>query len=116
MGDNKSKMEDTEYKFPDKEMRQFKRYIRDASQKGKRVSCFLVIAPIIHPECERNAHKLKSESGIDTDISLISAEDLKMMAETWQKQSSKTSFNLEVFNFTGVLDRETIKKRMKWYL
>lgn len=76
--DNKSKLETEHYKFPDKHFRQFRRYIRNEQQDGNRVTCFLIVAPSINPEAEKNAIKLKSESGVDCDVCLINAEDLKM--------------------------------------
>ena len=114
--DNKSKLETDHYKFPDNHFRQFRRYIRNEQQNGNRVTCFLVIAPSIDPEAEKNARKLKSDSGVDSDIALIAADDLKMVAEEWSKQSDRSYFNLEVFNTTGILDREYLKKNMKWFL
>jgi hypothetical protein len=114
--DNKSKLETDHYKFPDKHFRQFRRYIRNEQQDGNRVTCFLIVAPSIDPEAENNAIKLKSESGVDCDVSLISAEDLKMVAENWAKRSDQAYFDLNVFKTTGILDRETLHKRMKVFL
>jgi len=114
--DNKSKLDTDHYKFPDKHLRQFRRYIRNNQQNGDRVTCFLIIAPSIDPEAENNAIKLKSESGVDADVALISAEDLKMVAEQWAKRSDRSYFDLNVFNTTGILDLETLKKRMKVFL
>ena len=116
MWDNKSKMEENEYYFPEQHVKQFKRYIRDANNKGKRVNCFLVITNKISEDAERNAYRLKSESGVDTDVALITAEDLKFVADIWHKEAKKDKFNLEVFNVTGILTREILKKRMKWNL
>lgn len=114
--DNKSKLDTDHYKFPDKHLRQFRRYIRNEQQNGNRVTCFLIIAPSIDPEAEKNAIKLKSESGVDADVALISAEDLKMVAEHWAKRSDRSYFDLNVFNTTGILERETLNKQMKVFL
>jgi hypothetical protein len=113
--DNKAKKDGTSYKFPDKHLRQFRRYIRNEASKGKRVNCFLIITSKIDQRAERNAVKLKAESGVDTDIAVITAENLKLVAENWTKYSSKDSFNLHVFNTTGILNWETLRDRMKWH-
>lgn len=111
MWDNKSR--ESVYTFPPSHARQFKRYIRDA---GSRVSCFLVIAPEIGGAAARQAAKLKVESGTDTDVALISAEDLKWVAEVWLAKGLGKPFDLEVFNVTGVLDRPLLEERMSLFL
>ena len=108
MWDTKSK--ESIYEFPNDHFNQFRRYIHNSSE---RVSCFMVIAPEISEKAEENAYKLKSQSGSDTDLSLISADDLKWVAENWSTYSETGKFNLDVFNFTGILDRSALKKRMK---
>ena len=113
--DNKS-LDNEKYTFPNSHLRQFKRYIRDISNKGERVSCFLIIVPDFEESAKNNALKLKYESGSDTDISIISAENLKMIAEEWTKNKNKNDFNLQVFNTTGLLTREETKNRMKLFL
>ncbi len=110
MWDNKSK--ETVYEFPPSHMRQFKRYIRDSPE---RVSCFLVIAPEIGAEASQNAARLKVESGTDTDVALIAAEDLIWVAEEWSGRQGAGPFNLSVFNITGVLTRSTLEQRMKLF-
>ncbi|WP_423927074.1 SAP domain-containing protein [Candidatus Palauibacter sp.] len=109
--DNKSK--ETVYTFPPSHLRQFKRYIRDAE---KRVSCFLIIVPSVADEALANALRLKSESGSDTDVALIAAEDLVWVAEEWRARSSRESFNLEVLNATGILTRTVLDQRMRLFL
>ena len=113
--DNKS-LNDEKYTFPNSHLRQFKRYIRDVSNKGGRVSCFLIIVPDFDESAKNNAYKLKDQSGSDTDVSIISADNLKMIAEEWEKNKSKNGFNLQVFNTTGLLTREETKNRMKLFL
>lgn len=119
MWDNKSLMQDSSYAFPDKHLTQFKRYIKDARDRhAKQVRCFLIITSDVDETAEVNTYRLKHDSGADTDIAIIGASDLKEIAENWKvnaKDSTK-SFNLEVFNYTGILDRETLKKRMKIFL
>lgn len=99
------------YSFPQSHLKQFKRYIRDSD---RRVSCFLVVVPAIADGADQTAQKLKIESKTDTDVALITAEDLKWLAEE-RGQSMKNQFRLEVFNITGVLDRATLKKRLKLF-
>lgn len=112
--DNKSKDEGTAYKFPDSHFRQFRRYIRNEAGQN-RVSCFLIIVSHIDPAAKQNAVRLKAESKQDTDVALVTAENLKMIADDWTNHSNKDQFNLHVFNHTGILDRETLKDRMKWH-
>lgn len=111
MWDTKSK--ESMYAFPASHVTQFKRYIRDAD---RRVSCFLVIVPEIDERAEHNAARLKFESREDTDVALISAEDLKWVADEWVARGEDHPFNLEVFNITGILDRDVLRRRMGMFL
>lgn len=111
MWDNKSK--ESEYAFPDSHLRQFKRYIRDSKD---RVSCFLVIVPVIADGADHNTMRLKVESGTDTDVAIITAEDLLYVSETWRQSDASGPFNAEVFNMTGILSRRVLNQRMKLFL
>lgn len=111
MWDTKSK-EDA-YRFPRSHLRQFKRYIRDSS---RRVSCFLIIVPDVEEDAESKAELLKSESGHDTDVGLVTAEDLKWVAEHWHEYGSASDFDPEIFNATGVLTRDRLEERMGLFL
>jgi hypothetical protein len=111
MWDNKSK--ETVYSLPPSHLRQFKRYIRDSPI---RVACFLIIAPEVDPAAAQAAAKLKIESGTDTDVALITAEDLVWVAEQWLSRGNGHAFNPEVFNVTGILDRKTLEGRMRLFL
>jgi len=111
MWDNKSK--EKEYNFPQSHLRQFKGYIRDSV---KRVNCFLVIVPEIGDGADKNTYRLKVDSDSDTDVALIRAEDLKWVAENWHRYAQNGAFNLEVFNITGILNRETLIDRMELFL
>ncbi|WP_421773015.1 hypothetical protein [Gracilimonas sp.] len=111
--DNKAKDDGKPYKFPDSHFRQFRRYIRNENAKGFRVSCFLIVTAEIDSASLTNAVKLKAESGADTDVALISAENLKMLSEEWQDYTKDKKFNLHILNHTGILDRDTLKIRMK---
>lgn len=108
MWDTKSK--ETIYEFPNDHFNQFRRYIHNSPE---RVNCFLIIAPEISEKSIENAYRLKIKSGMDTDVALISAADLKWVAENWGSFSQEEAFNLDVLNFTGILDRTSLKSRMK---
>ena len=113
--DNKSIMEGT-YTFPNNHLRQFKKYIRDSNTvRGQRVSCFLIIVPDVNDSAKQNAMKLKFESGTDTDIAIITAENLKWVAEEWVTRGAGKPLNLEVFNSTGILTRDDLKLKMKMF-
>ena len=60
--------------------------------------------------------KLKHDSGTDTGVAVITAEDLKWVAETWPKHSESGKLSLEVFNMTGILDRATLEERLAVFL
>lgn len=78
----------------------------------KTVSCFLVIVPEIGRGAEQAAAKLKVESKTDTDVALITAEDLVWVAEVWGKRGKGKVFDPEVFNVTGVLGRGMLDQRV----
>lgn len=112
MWDTKSK--ESDYTFPNAHLNQFKRYIRDSD---RRVTCFLVIAPEIQPVALENALRLKAQSGTDTDVALIAAEDLKWIAEEWTDYAKTNRlFDLQVLNYTGILDRAMLQQRMRLFL
>lgn len=111
MWDTKSK-EDV-YRFPKNHIRQFKRYIRDS---GKRVSVFLIIVPDVEEGADTRAELLKTQSGHDTDVALITADDLRWLAEEWPEHTSATQCSPEVFNITGILSRAKLEQRMELFL
>ena len=110
MWDNKST--ESTYTFPNSHVRQFKRYIRDSIEK--RVNCFIIIVPDVAEEAENNCLKLKYESQKhDSDVAIITASDLKWVAENWRDMTRKDDFNIGVFNQTGLLDRKKLERMMK---
>ena len=116
MWDNKALTDNKKYDFPNGHFKQFKRYIRDASLKGTRVNCFMIIVPDINEDASRlNAAKLKYESGTDTDVSVITASNLKWVAEEWASKNPEKPINLEIFNMTGILTREELKMKLKMF-
>ncbi|SJZ92012.1 SAP domain-containing protein [Selenihalanaerobacter shriftii] len=110
--DNKSC--ELDYNFPDKHFNQFKRYIQE---EKNRVTLFLVVAPSFTSDCLIKAQKLKAQSNEDTDVGLITAKDIKFIAENWKDYCSDDyTFNLQVFDYTGFLTKDVLKQRMKWAL
>ena len=109
--DNKGK--ESVYTFPKSHLDQFRRYIRESV---KRVSVFLVIVPEYDPAARLQALKLKHLTDTDSDVALISAADLKYVAEMWPKHSKEGAFSLEVFNATGILERSELNARMELFL
>lgn len=84
--DNKSK--ETAVHLQD-HIKQFDGYIKTSD---KPIAGFLVIAPDFTPESSALAMKYQVENGMT--ISLIKAEDLKDVAEKWEKKSSKGNEDL----------------------
>ena len=110
MWDNKSK--ETKYTFPELHFKQFRRYINDSPE---RVKVFLIITGEIDNDSELSAIRLKQSTRTDTDVAIISASDLKYIAENWKKLQKSDKFNLNIFNLTGILDRSRIEKYLKLY-
>ncbi|MCJ0931471.1 hypothetical protein GLV94_00180 [Virgibacillus halodenitrificans] len=109
--DNKSV--ESPYTFPDSHFDQFLGYIRTEEM---RVTLFLIITSDYTNNSISKAQKLKAFSDEDTDVAIISASNLKYVAEEWKKFSTSKDpkFNLQVFNLTGELTRSTLKSRMEW--
>jgi len=77
----------------------------------------LVIVPDLDKEaCTQAARELKHSTETDTDIAVITATNLKYVAENWRKFDKKNFFDLKVFNYTGALDRQTLDQQMKLLL
>src|SRR5690625_2547703 len=111
--DNKSTEEP--YTFPENNFNQFLRYIRSEEM---RVTLFLVIVHDYTKDAVAQAQKLKAFSEEYSDVALIKAADLKYVAEQWKTYSDQKDpvFNLQVFNMTGELTRNTLLSRMEWAL
>lgn len=110
--DNKSTEKD--YKFSNKFYRQFLRYISDSKQ---RVKVFLIIVNSFKnkEQVKTKADKLKNKCESDTDIALITAENLKYIAEEWKDKNDKSEFDLAIFNKTGIIERSRIERyKKKW--
>jgi hypothetical protein len=74
-----------------------------------------VIVPEIADEAALGAARLKIECDTDTDIALITAEDLLWLAEEWPTRKSSKPFNLDVLNITGILTRQLLEQRLKLF-
>lgn len=101
------------YGLPEDHFQQFLRYIR---KSPKAVTLFMVIAPDFEPGALTAAQKLKVFSEQDTDVALITARDLKFMAEHWREYSTRKvpSFNPKVLDLTGFLTRDVLIDRLGW--
>lgn len=94
--DNKSK--ESEVSLKD-HLKQFDSYIREAE---KPLTCFLVIGPKFTDDSQALAMQYKVQNG--TTITLITAEELKTIADKWaaqQSSGSEKSFPLGYFEQTG---------------
>lgn len=109
--DNKGK--EQKYRFPKSHADQFLKYIRESAQ---RVTVFLVVTPDVAPEAEQQALRLRYQNNTDTDVAIITARELKYVAEKWPEFSKSGKFDLNVFNTTGILDRPLLEQRMKFLL
>lgn len=111
--DNKST--EKPYDFPEVHFEQFLGYIRS---EPMRPTLFMIITQEYTKDAIVQAQRLKAFSDEDTDVALITANDLKFIAEEWKEYSTQKNpkFNLQIFNLTGGLDRNTLMKRMEWAL
>lgn len=103
MWDNKSK--ESEVNLSD-HIKQFDRYIK---KSDKRVPIFLVIGPSFTNDSTNVAMQYMLEN--DTIISLVTAEELKDLAENWYKKDSKVTdpFPLGYFKQPGRFNRSLVK-------
>ncbi len=95
--DNKSK--ETAVNLQD-HIAQFDRYIRNSD---KLVSVFMVIAPAFTENSIKECVKYSLKN--DTQILLITADELKEVAEQWHKSHPDESFNLGFFKQNGRFDK-----------
>ena len=96
MWDNKSK--ETAVNLKD-HIQQFERYINTSD---KDVTVFMVIAPDFTPQSIQECVDFSLYN--DTQILLITAEELKTVAETWVKKHPGEIFNLGYFKQNGRFD------------
>lgn len=96
MWDNKSK--ETPVNLKD-HIQQFDRYIKTAD---KDVVVFMVIAPDFTPQSVQECVDYSLNN--DTQILLITADELKAVAESWHKKKNGEIFNLGYFKQNGRFD------------
>lgn len=96
MWDNKSK--ETSVNLKD-HIQQFERYIKNSE---KEVAVFMVIAPSFTAQSVQECVDFSLNN--DTLILLITAEELKTVAETWEKKHNGEIFNLGYFKQNGRFD------------
>lgn len=96
MWDNKSK--ETAVNLKD-HIQQFERYIKTSD---KDVAVFMVIAPEFTTQSVQECVDFSLNN--DTQILLITAEELKLVAETWSKKHVGEIFNLGYFKQNGRFD------------
>lgn len=101
MWDNKSK--ETAVNLKD-HINQFDRYIKTSE---KEVAVFMVIAPDFTPQSIQECVDYSLNN--DTQILLITAEELKTLAETWAKKHQGEIFNLGYFKQNGRFDIGLVK-------
>jgi hypothetical protein len=108
MWDNKSKDPPSKFHLKDC-ITQFDGYM---NQADKRVPIFLVIAPDFTEESEVEAIKYHAEH-FDRNIVLITAMELKLLAEEWSSNGNKnreTPFPLGLLAASGRYDRKRLGK------
>lgn len=96
MWDNKSKESDVNLKD---HIKQFQRYIENSD---KEVAVFMVIAPGFTPQSVQECMDFSLNN--DTQILLITAEELMTLAKTWEKKHKGEIFNLGYFKQNGRFD------------
>lgn len=100
MWDNKSKESSVNLKD---HILQFDRYIRNSD---KHVAVFMVIAPSFTDNSVKEC--VKYSLGSDTQILLITADELKKVAESWEKNHPDEIFNLGYFKQNGRFDEKLL--------
>ena len=96
MWDNKSKESAVNLKD---HIQQFERYIKTSD---KEVAVFMVIAPSFTPQSVQECVDFSLNN--DTQILLITADELQLVAETWAKKHTGEMFNLGYFKQNGRFD------------
>ena len=105
--DNKSK--ETPVNLKD-HIRQFDGYIASSQASGKIVACFIVIGPEFTAESAILAMQYQVEKG--TTIMLITASELKEIAEIWDKRNAgkkEDPFNLGYFIQPGRFNKAMVQ-------
>lgn len=83
---------------------QFDGYLRKERDRGRQPLGFLVIATSYTPNSLKLAYQYKAKT--NWDISLITAEGLKHLAERWAAMEPEKPFPVRLLNTTGVIDKD----------
>lgn len=83
---------------------QFDGYLRKEQAAGKNPVGFLVIAPAFTPQSINLAYKYKART--NWDVTLITAEGLRYLADRWAAASPGKPFPVQLLNCTAVIDKE----------
>ena len=89
-----------------------KSYIDNKDQQHD-VEWFLVIAPEFADSAERNALKLEKQTGVD--IRLLTADDLRSLADFWNDKFAEreAALPLSIFYGAGEFDLEPVKEALE---
>lgn len=83
---------------------QFDGYMRKEQGSGKNPIGFLVIAPAFTPQSINLAYKYKART--NWDVTLITAEGLRYLADRWAASEPEKPFPVRLLNCTAVIDKE----------
>ncbi len=98
------------YPLTEKQTNQFLKYV--AAAAPNRVSPFIIISHQFSPEAPSRALTLKAICRPGTEIALMTATDLKWLAEMWQRDYPSRKLPLDVLAHTGLLNRPEIEFRL----
>jgi hypothetical protein len=103
----------TPYALTEARCAQFLQYVQRESPTV--VSPFLVISGGFTEDSTGRALTLKANCPPGTEVGLLSAGDLKWLAERWEREYPGKRLPLDVLAYTGILDRDTIEFRLKTF-
>jgi hypothetical protein len=83
---------------------QFDGYLRKEGNAGRNPIGFLVIGPAFTPQSINLAYKYKAQT--NWDMTLISAEGLRYLADRWAASGTGKPFPVRLLNCTAVIDKE----------
>jgi hypothetical protein len=99
------------YALTEAKCAQFLQYV--ARESPMVVSPFLIFSGSFTDDSSARALTLKANCPPGTEIGLLTASDLKWLAERWQKEYPDKRLPLDVLAHSGRLDRETLEFRLK---
>ncbi len=83
---------------------QFDGYLRKEQSAGKNPIGFLVVGPAFTSNSINLAYKYKAQT--NWDMTLITAEGLRYLADRWSASGSNKPFPVRLLNCTAVIDKE----------